>query len=245
MALSLLDEIIGRLDSLPVEERAEIVNAAMQSTSDMIWIPQPGPQTEAYFCEADELFFGGQAGGGKTDLGIGLALTDHHDSLLLRRTSKDADALFFPRIEQIIGNTEGRNMGSASKWDVGDRTMDIGGCQREDDKQKFKGKPHDYIFCCLTLRGHSLSSLRHGTVPRFRDSDAVSSAPGILRQRQKVYGLLNTGHRGWIRNTLILQSQVRFAILLLTEITVRSRFPAKEDISYVIISMTDCRRFLR
>jgi hypothetical protein len=81
-----------------------------------------------------------------TDLGIGLALTDHHDSLLLRRTSKDADALFFPRIEQIIGNTEGRNMGSASKWEVGDRTMDIGGCQREDDKQKFKGKPHDYIF---------------------------------------------------------------------------------------------------
>jgi hypothetical protein len=40
-------------------------------------VPNVGPQTEAYFCEADELFYGGQAGGGKTDLLIGLALTAH------------------------------------------------------------------------------------------------------------------------------------------------------------------------
>ena len=32
------------------------------------WHPSPGPQTDAYFSEADELLYGGQAGGGK---GIG------------------------------------------------------------------------------------------------------------------------------------------------------------------------------
>ena len=39
----------------------------------MAWVPNPGPQTQAFLCEADELFYGGEAGGGKTDGGIGLA----------------------------------------------------------------------------------------------------------------------------------------------------------------------------
>ena len=39
----------------------------------MAWVPNPGPQTQAFLCEADELFYGGEAGGGKTDLGIGLS----------------------------------------------------------------------------------------------------------------------------------------------------------------------------
>ena len=51
----------------------------------MAWVPNPGPQTQAFLCEADELFYGGEASGGKTDLGIGLALTAHKRSLLLRR----------------------------------------------------------------------------------------------------------------------------------------------------------------
>jgi hypothetical protein len=49
----------------------------------MAWVPNPGPQTQAFLCEADELFYGGEAGAGKTDLGIGLALTEHKRSLLL------------------------------------------------------------------------------------------------------------------------------------------------------------------
>ena len=51
----------------------------------MAWVPNPGPQAQAFLCEADELFYGGEAGGGKTDLGIGLALSAHKRSLLLRR----------------------------------------------------------------------------------------------------------------------------------------------------------------
>jgi hypothetical protein len=35
------------------------------STADMPWAPNPGPQSDAYRCEADELFYGGQAGGGR------------------------------------------------------------------------------------------------------------------------------------------------------------------------------------
>lgn len=62
--MSQLDDIIGRLQGEP--KRKEELNAiAKEKTSGMVWFPNPGPQTDAYFCEADELFYGGEAGGGK------------------------------------------------------------------------------------------------------------------------------------------------------------------------------------
>jgi hypothetical protein len=73
----LLDELLARLTELPEKSRDEAINLAVQSTATMAWVPNPGPQTQAFLCEADELLYGGEAGGGKTDLGIGLALTSH------------------------------------------------------------------------------------------------------------------------------------------------------------------------
>jgi len=49
------------------------------------WIPLPGRQQEAYDSPADELFFGGAAGPGKTQLLLGLAYTRHHRSVIFRR----------------------------------------------------------------------------------------------------------------------------------------------------------------
>src|SRR5579871_6161671 len=49
------------------------------------WRPLIGPQTLAYNSEADVLFYGGQAGGGKTDLLLGVAHTSHHRSIIFRR----------------------------------------------------------------------------------------------------------------------------------------------------------------
>src|SRR4051812_31953566 len=109
----------------------------------MPWVPNPGPQTQAFVCEADELFYGGEAGGGKTDLGIGLALTEHKRSLLLRRINKDAVKIK-PRIEEILGHDHGYN-GQLQRWRLGERQIDIAGCEQESDKQRFKGDPHDLI----------------------------------------------------------------------------------------------------
>ena len=107
------------------------------------WIPNPGPQTLAYYCDADELFYGGQAGGGKTDLLCGTALTSHSRSLILRRTNKEASKLV-ERFVEILGTRDGWN-GQDHVWRIDDRIIDISGCQHEDDKQKFKGTPHDLI----------------------------------------------------------------------------------------------------
>ena len=65
MTQPLLDDLIARLGSLPEAERKAIEEEAEQATASMLWVPNPGPQTEAYFCEADELYYGGEAGGGK------------------------------------------------------------------------------------------------------------------------------------------------------------------------------------
>src|SRR3954469_19470728 len=81
----LLDELVARLTQLPKKNRTEAIDLAVKSTATMAWVPNPGPQTQAFLCEADELFYGGEAGGGKTDLGIGLALSAHRRSLLLPR----------------------------------------------------------------------------------------------------------------------------------------------------------------
>src|SRR3954452_8042884 len=139
----LLDELVARLTQLPEKSRTEAIDLALKSTATMAWVPNPGPQTEAFVCQADELFYGGEAGGGKTDLGIGLALTEHKRSLLLRRINKDAVKIK-PRIEEILGHDTGYN-DQLQRWRLGERQIDIAGCEQESDKQRFKGDPHDLI----------------------------------------------------------------------------------------------------
>ena len=137
-----LAEYMDKLDVLPAEKLAALSADALSQVSKRRWIPNPGPQTDAYFSEADELLFGGEAGGGKSDLVIGLSLTEHHDSLVLRRTNKEADKLF-DRYAEVIGHENGANRNKG--WVIDGRNIDIGGCQLEKDKQKRKGFPHDLI----------------------------------------------------------------------------------------------------
>jgi hypothetical protein len=55
----LLDELVARLTQLPEKSRTEAIDLATKSTATMAWVPNPGPQTQAFLCEADELFYGG------------------------------------------------------------------------------------------------------------------------------------------------------------------------------------------
>jgi hypothetical protein len=94
---------------------------------------------------------------GKTDLGLGLALTAHRRSLILRRINKDALKLV-ERIAEIVGDRIGYN-GQLQRWKLacsitdrasssgrGHRIVEFAGCENEDDKQRFKGNPHDLIY---------------------------------------------------------------------------------------------------
>jgi hypothetical protein len=138
-----LNEVLGRLRALPAAERSKIENLAFEGTARLVWVPNPGPQSDAYYSEADELLYGGEAGGGKSDLGIGLALNAHQRSLILREFKDDARGLG-DRLVEIVGSRAGWNEQTA-RWRSGARIIDFDGLPNEKDKQRHKGKPHDLI----------------------------------------------------------------------------------------------------
>ncbi len=132
-----------KIDALPPEERQALTDEVLSATSDMVWVPSHGPQMDAYHCEADELLYGGEAGGGKSDLICGLSVTDHRRSLILRRFTDDAKELA-ERTMTITNTREGYN-GQDKIYRWKDKIIDFGGCKEETDKQRYKGKPHDLI----------------------------------------------------------------------------------------------------
>ena len=87
----MLDDILSRLDGIPATERAALKQEVVARSGS--WVPNPGPQTDAYFCPADVLLYGGQGGGGKSALLAGLATTEHSRSLLLRVQYTDLGGL--------------------------------------------------------------------------------------------------------------------------------------------------------
>ena len=139
-----LADVLALLAETPADKLAELEGLIAPSLEDRVWVPNPGPQTTAFYSEADEVFYGGQAGGGKTDLEIGLALTEHKRSLILRRTNNEVKGLL-DRMRDIVGNDHGLNSQSGVWRRPEDRIIEMGGCQLEADKQKYKGNPHDLI----------------------------------------------------------------------------------------------------
>lgn len=57
------------------------------------WWPQEGPQEAAFLSEADVTLYGGAAGGGKTALAAGLAMTRHRETLFVRRHAGELTAV--------------------------------------------------------------------------------------------------------------------------------------------------------
>jgi hypothetical protein len=53
--------------------------------ADEKWVPSEGPQSQAYDSKADVLLYGGEPGGGKSQLILGLAFNEHRRSLIMRR----------------------------------------------------------------------------------------------------------------------------------------------------------------
>ena len=103
------------------------------------------PQQKAYACKADRLFYGGAAGGGKSELLLGLCFTAHKDSIVFRREYPQLQALI-KRSREIV-NMRGRFNGTQKIWsDLPEqRTVEFGAVQREWDVEKYQGRPHDLI----------------------------------------------------------------------------------------------------
>ena len=89
-----------------------------------IWVPQAGPQYAAYHSKADILFYGGAAGGGKTDLLMGLSATTQEHSIIFRREAVQLIGIE-ERMTSIVGTRDGYNS-TTGVWRLpGNKVMEL------------------------------------------------------------------------------------------------------------------------
>lgn len=132
-----------RADQIFIEA---LTNGLVREDADVLWRPTPGPQARALDCVADELFYGGAAGGGKTDLLLGLALTRHVKSIIYRREFPQFRDLI-DRGNEILGPTGVEFKWNKSRWEglQNGGVVELGAVPLDKDLAKFKGRPHDMV----------------------------------------------------------------------------------------------------
>lgn len=139
-----LEDVLDRLTSMPAKAKEKLAVEVFAATKDLVWIPNPGPQTEAYFSKADVLLYGGEPGGGKSQLLLGLAFNCHQRSLLMRRKYSDLGRLVEDALK-INGGRTGFNGSPPPQLKRNGKVIDFGAAHRVGDEQSWMGKGRDLL----------------------------------------------------------------------------------------------------
>lgn len=135
------EEMLAKLNAMSEKERKKISEQTIKNIPNS-WVPSPGPQTEAYFSKADCLLYGGSAGGGKSSLIIGLALTAHRRSLILRRQYTDLTSLVDETL-RFNGTRDGFNGSAPPSLKTPDgRLIQFGACAQPGSEEQWQGQAH-------------------------------------------------------------------------------------------------------
>lgn len=127
-----------------VVEEAARQEAEREAREAESWQPDPGPQTAAYYSPADVIGFGGAAGGGKSDLLIGLSSTQHHKSIIFRREYHQIRDII-ARAKEITANYRVGFNGTSGMMTLPEgKTLEFGAMKDPDDWENYKGRPHDF-----------------------------------------------------------------------------------------------------
>ena len=131
------------LKKLTEEEKRELDSLL----SCYLWVPQAGPQVQAYLSAADIVGYGGAAGGGKTSLACGLALMEHRKSIIFRENGTELTGVI-DELTRILGSRDGYN-GADRIWrtrvDGIPRQIELGSFPNPGDETKYQGRDHDLI----------------------------------------------------------------------------------------------------
>lgn len=156
-------------------------------TEGLVWQPHPAnrPQVQAYLSDAFETLYGGAAGGGKSDLLLGLSRTMHGRSLLLRRTFPDLERSLISRSLEFFGDKKFYN---ASKhiWNIDSRRIEFGHMERvgtpqvPGDEAQYASAPYDLI---------AFDQLEQ--FPEYAYTFMISRARSTNRKRVRVIGSAN------------------------------------------------------
>lgn len=153
--------MVGALERWPEDKLLALQQTLLKSRP--LWVPNPGAQTMARENLADELFMGGEPGGGKSSLAIGLAVTEHQRSIIFRREFPQVKGLE-DEAARILGTRTGYNA-STHVWRIPDskRLLEFGSVPHEKDKEKYQGRPRDY-FAFDEITHFSRSQYRYLTL---------------------------------------------------------------------------------
>lgn len=133
-------QVAELLPFLTDKERAELDTLLASAPP---WLPLPGPQAQAYSTMADVTGFGGAAGGGKSALAVGLALTQHRKSIIFRQNGTELTGVI-DEITRALGNRDGFN-GAERIWRLDGRQIELGSFPNPGDETKYQGRDHDLI----------------------------------------------------------------------------------------------------
>lgn len=125
-------------------EREELNALIAADLEQHRWRPLPGPQTMAYNSQADVIGFGGAAGGGKTDLAIGMATTQHHRTQMFRREGPQLKGII-DRLAEILGSRQDINGNPPVYRDADDRQIEFNSMPNLGDETKYQGRPKDLL----------------------------------------------------------------------------------------------------
>lgn len=138
------NELSELLPYLRQHERDELESLISPRSGSADWLPLPGPQTAAFHSKADMLLYGGAAGGGKSDLLLGLSYFKHTSSIVFRREYGQLTAIM-ERADEVFRNC-GRYNGFFRRWIFEDRPshkLEWGAAENVGTERKFQGRAHD------------------------------------------------------------------------------------------------------
>jgi hypothetical protein len=136
-------DLLAAYNALDEGDRAELDKLVAEHVTEK-WIPQEGPQTLAYFSDADETLFGGSAGGGKSDLLVGYALNEAQNAVIFRNglgSLRDLES----RAVAVQGHRDGFNS-TFHHWDLGNgRSLEFGSLEVVGSEQGWQGRRRDFM----------------------------------------------------------------------------------------------------
>lgn len=183
---------------MPEDERAKMIDSIGESVSQC-FVPAPGPQTMAYYSKADLLLFGGMAAGGKSALGIGLALTAHQRSLIMRPQYTELTDLIDKTLK-FYGSRDGFNGSSPPSLKTPNgRFLQFGACANPGDEFAWQGQGHDLKFFdeVVNFRENQVRFImtwNRTDIPKQRVRTLFASNPPVNTQGDWIIGMF----RPWL-----------------------------------------------
>jgi hypothetical protein len=171
------------------------------SSQQVIWSPQPGPQTALISCPVFEVFFGGARGGGKTEGSIGDWL-DHSNTygeaangIFLRRKFKQLEEVV-ARTKQIFPHLGAKYNETKAEWTMPSKArLKFRYIERDQDAEEYQG--------------HSYTRAYFEEVPNFPTPAPINLIRATLRSAAGVpCGMRLTGNPGgpghhWVKKRYI------------------------------------------